>query len=130
LYYKYAHISFTNRCVAIFSKYYKYFFTTKIFEEDSFLLEKSLSNIEITNVGFFFKNKLYFLSLLNFYKHNDSLSLFKPLIPLFKKAYIYLGHLFITIINFFYFFMYFKSLVVNRILYVYIQKFFINNGYY
>lgn len=130
LYNIYTNISFTNRCVAIFSKLYKYFFTTNIFEDDSFLLENSLSNIQITNVGFFFKNKLYFLSCLHYYKNKNSLSLFKPLIPLFEKPYLYIVKYFFNIFTHFFFFLYFKSFLIKHYFFIYLKNYFVKNGYY
>ncbi len=71
-------VAFHNRSIAIFSKYYNYFFTTKIYEDDFLLLESDYSNIKIKSYAFFYLNNIIYLSTFYYYNKNSIIDFYIP----------------------------------------------------
>jgi hypothetical protein len=120
----YLNVAFHNRSIAIFSKFYNYFFTTKIYEDNFLLLEKDYSNIKIKCYAFFYLKHIIYLSTFYYYNKNSILSFFIPFSLKISNSYKWINKYEIVFKELLYYFFYkkmiFPFLIYNSI----INKFF------
>lgn len=107
----YLNMSFHNRSVALFSKYYKYFFNSKIEEDNFFLVEADYEKINIKCYAFFYLNYIISLGTFFYYKKYNLLNFVDPLIGKFSYPYIFYMNSISSFYKILYYYFYSKILL-------------------
>lgn len=124
----YVNFVFGNRSIALFSKYFNYFFTTKIDEDEYLSIDKDYDSIIIKYSAFFFLKYIITFGTFLYYKKFNIINLILPFMYKVSYPYKWLCKFEITIkkriYSYFYVYMCISLLIYNSVYYKYLNVYY------